>query len=268
MAEIRLGTQGWNYAAWVGPMYPAGTKPTAFLETYARAFTTVEVDSTFYAIPPVKTVRNWAKRVPGDFIFALKLPQEITHERRLIGAGDIAAQFFDVARELGSKLGPILIQLGPDFAPDELSALAEFLPTLPRDLRFAVEFRQKGWITDDVVALLTEQKVALTLVDGRWISRDTMLKLAGRPTADFAYVRWMGPNRDITDYSRVQIDRTRELELWALTLPELLARGITVYGYLNNHFSGHSPANVRMLQKMLGQVSVDPAQLGEQLGLF
>jgi uncharacterized protein YecE (DUF72 family) len=101
MGELRLGTQGWNYAVWVGPMYPAGTRPTAFLETYARAFSTVEVDSTFYAIPPARTVRNWAKRVGADFQFALKLPQQITHEQRLIGADDLAAQFFDVARELG-----------------------------------------------------------------------------------------------------------------------------------------------------------------------
>jgi uncharacterized protein YecE (DUF72 family) len=268
MGELRLGTQGWNYAAWVGPLYPAGTKPTAFLETYARAFSTVEVDSTFYAIPPVKTVRNWAKRVGADFQFALKMPQQITHEQRLIGAEDLAAQFFDVARELGHTLGPILIQLGPDFSPDELPALAKFLPTLPRDLKFAVEFRQKGWIQEEVIALLTEHGVALTLVDARWIPRETMLRLADRPTADFAYVRWMGPNRDITDYSRLQVDRTAELERWAKTLPALLSKVVTVYGYVNNHFAGHSPATVRMLQTMLGQVSVDPAQLGEQLGLF
>ncbi|RFC42376.1 MAG: putative conserved protein YecE [Verrucomicrobia bacterium] len=268
MGDLRLGTQGWNYAAWVGPMYPAATKPTAFLETYARAFTTVEVDSTFYAIPPAKTVRNWAKRVGADFQFALKLPQQITHEQRLIGAGDLAARFFDVARELGNKLGPILIQLGPDFSPDELPSLAKFLPTLPGDLKFAVEFRQKGWIQEEVIALLEQHGVALTLVDARWIPRETMLRLADRPTADFAYVRWMGPNRDITDYSRLQFDRTAELERWAAALPALLAKVVTVYGYVNNHYAGHSPANVRMLQTMLGQVSVDPAQLGEQLGLF
>ena len=95
-----------------------------------------------------------------------------------------------------------------------------------------------------------------------------MLRLADRPTADFAYVRWMGPNRDITDFSRLQVDRTAELERWAQTLPALLSKVVTVYGYVNNHFAGHSPANVRMLQTMLGQVSVDPAQLGEQLGFF
>ncbi|MFI5309661.1 MAG: DUF72 domain-containing protein [Gemmatimonadales bacterium] len=266
--DIRLGTQGWNYDAWVGPLYPPSTRPADYLTTYARAFDTVEVDSTFYAIPAARTVRAWAGRVPDGFEFALKLPQEITHECRLRNAKDQTAQFLDVARELGAKLGPVLIQLGPDFSPAELPALAAFLPTLPQDVRFALEFRQRGWIHEGVVALLAEHHVALALVDARWIPRRTMQLLADRPTADFAYVRWMGPNRDLVDYSRIQVDRTREMETWAKTLPDLAQKVRTVYGYVNNHFAGHSPATVRMLQEMLGLPVTDPASLGEQLTLF
>ena len=112
-AEIRLGCQGWNYTAWVGPLYPSKTKSQNFLSTYARAFSAVEVDSTFYAVPAANTVRSWAERTPEQFVFALKLPQEITHELRLRHAGDVLQRFTDVARELGPKLGPILIQMGP-----------------------------------------------------------------------------------------------------------------------------------------------------------
>jgi uncharacterized protein YecE (DUF72 family) len=267
-SRIRLGTQGWNYGAWVGPFFPAATRPVDFLATYARAFDTVEVDSTFYAIPSVKTVRGWASRVGAGFEFALKLPQEITHENRLRNSADLASRFFDVARELGPKLGPILIQLGPDFGPAELPALASFLPTLPRDIKFAVEFRQRGWIHEGVVALLAEQHVSLALVDARWIPRRTMMLLSDRPTADFAYVRWMGPDRSIVDYSRLQVDRTRELEAWAKVLPAVAQKVRTVYGYVNNHFAGHSPASVRMLQGMLGLPVADPAGLGVQLTLF
>jgi uncharacterized protein YecE (DUF72 family) len=268
MTDIRLGSQGWNYAAWVGPLYPPRTRAADFLSTYARAFRTVEVDSTFYAVPAVKTVQGWAARTPPGFVFALKLPQEITHERRLRLAGDTLAHFTDVARELGDKLGPILIQLGPDFGPDERSALADFLPTLPTDLRFAVEFRQRGWATDDTMALLAEHHVAFALSDARWIPRKTIFEIAARPTADFAYVRWMGPNRDIVDYSRIQVDRTSEIEQWAASLPEIAKKVKVIYGYANNHFAGHSPATIRMLQTKLGQVPVDPAQLGDQMSLF
>jgi uncharacterized protein YecE (DUF72 family) len=269
MAQLlSLGTQGWNYDAWVGPFYPVGTRPADFLTVYTRAFQTVEVDSTFYAIPPVKTVRGWHDRTPPGFTFALKLPQEITHERRLRDSGDLAEQFFDRARELGDKLGPVLIQLGPDFGPSELPALANLLPTLPLDIKFAIEFRHRGWINDGVIALLAEHGVALTLTDARWVPRRQMLGLAARPTAGFTYIRWMGGNRELVDYSRIQIDRSRELEQWADVLATLAKVGVRVYGYVNNHFAGHSPQNVRDLQTLLGQTPADPDSLGEQMSLF
>jgi uncharacterized protein YecE (DUF72 family) len=267
-ATLHLGSQGWNYTAWVGPFYPERTRPVDFLSVYARAFETVEVDSTFYAIPSERTVRGWASRVPASFTFALKLPQEITHENRLRNSADLVQRFFDVARELGPRLGPTLIQLGPDFGPAELPALAAFLPTLPRDLMVAVEFRQRAWINDGILALLAEHHVALALVDAQWIPRSVMLKLAERPTADFAYLRWMGPNRDIVDFSRVQHDRSREIEAWLKVMPGIAKKVKTVWGFANNHFSGHAPSTVQEMQRQLGQVVVDPAQLGEQLRLF
>jgi uncharacterized protein YecE (DUF72 family) len=267
-AAIRIGTQGWNYDAWVGPFYPDGTRLPDFLSVYARAFDTVEVDSTFYAVPSSRTVRGWAERVPAHFTFALKLPREITHERRLRDSDDVASLFFERARELGPKLGPILIQLGPDFTPRELPALTGFLPLIPRDLRVAIEFRHRGWINEGIVALLAEHRVALALTDARWIPRRTMLALAEQPTADFAYLRWMGPNRDIVDYSRIQYDRTRELERWAEAIDTIVRGASAVYGYVNNHFAGHSPASARHLQRLLGQSPVDPSDLGEQLSLF
>jgi len=266
--RIRIGTQGWNYDAWVGPFYPGGTRPADYLTVYARGFDTVEVDSTFYATPVAKTVRGWAERTPDDFIFALKAPQEITHERRLRNTDDLMDEFVDRARELGRKLGPILIQLGPDFAPNELPAVAQFLPKLPRDLRFAIEFRQRGWIHDGLLALLAEHHVALALSDGRWIPRKQMMQLATRPTADFLYVRWMGPDRDIIDYSRIQVDRTQELEAWAGVLWPLAEMRVKVYGYVNNHFAGHSPESARLLQRLLRITPVDPSTLGEQMSLF
>jgi uncharacterized protein YecE (DUF72 family) len=259
---------GWAYDAWVGPFFPEGTRQTDYLSVYSRAFATVEVDSTFYAIPPAKTVRSWASRVPAGFSFALKMPQQITHEQRLRACEDLVALFADSVRELGDALGPILLQFGPDFGPSELPALAAFLPALPRDLRFAAEFRDRRWINEGVLALLAEHRVALALIDGRWIPRRTMLKLAESPTADFAYVRWLGPDRSLVDYSRVQVDRTKEIDAWTAIMPALSERVTTVYGYVNNHFSGHAPATVRMLQERLGQQVKQPADLADQLTLL
>jgi len=267
-AEIHIGTQGWNYDAWVGPFYPTGTRPSDFLTVYSRAFDSVEVDSTFYASPATTTIRSWLDRTPKEFVFALKMPQEITHEHRLRDETGASEAFFDRARELGDKLGPVLVQMGPDFQPGELPALVDFIGRAPGDLRIAIEFRHRGWITDGVLALLSEHNIALALIDGRWIPRKLMLGLAERPTADFAYIRWMGPNRDLVDYSRVQVDRSREVDAWSDAVESLSEKVSHIYGYVANHFSGHSPATAREFQSRLGQTPVDPDLLGEQMSLF
>ena len=276
--RVRLGTQGWNYDAWAGAFYPTGTRPADYLAVYARAFDAVEVDSTFYAIPSEKAVRGWAARTPADFRFALKLPQEITHERRLRNADDPLALFLERARRLGPTLGPVLCQLGPDFGPAELPALARLLSTLPADVRFAVEFRDRAWLSDgalatSVLALLAEHGVTPALSDGRWIPRrwvfrvaERLAERAGAPAT--AYVRWMGANRDLVDYSRIQIDRTGELDAWAEVIRMIAPAVEGVYGFVNNHFAGHSPQSVRDLQRRLGQRPVEPDTLGEQLTLL
>lgn len=268
MGQILIGTQGWNYPAWVGPFYPKGTRPANFLGAYAKAFQTVEIDSTFYAVPPAATVEGWAERVSDGFRFALKLPREITHERGLEDAAGPLGAFAVRARLLGAKLGPILIQLGPDFGPERRGALERFLPLLPAGLRFAVEFRQSAWLEPSLLRLLTDHGVALALADGRWVPRERLLELATHPTADFAYVRWMGPDRKIEDYSRVLVDRSHEIAEWAAVLAALAERVGTVHGYFNNHFQGHSPASARAMQALLGQRPVDPAALREQPDLF
>lgn len=268
---IFIGTQGWNYAAWVGAFYPRGTRASEYLSTYARGFHAVEVDSTFYAVPEARAVRGWAERTPPDFTFALKMPKEITHQRRLRDADGPLSEFLDRARELGPRLGPILLQMGPDFAPDELPAVERFVENLPRDLRFAVELRQSRWMDSDVLPnvleLLAHHGVALALSDGRWIPRQTMLELAERATAEFLYVRWMGPDREITDYSRVQFDRSEEIRVWSDVLKRA-ANTRDVFGFFNNHFAGHSPASAREMQRLLGQEPVDPESLRGQRSLF
>ena len=87
---------------------------------------------------------------------------------------------------------------------------------------------------------------------GWWVVDELqLLSLATRPTTDFAYIRWMGPDRDIIDYSRIQVDRTPELEAWAGVLWPLAELDVKVYGYVNNHFAGHSPESARELQRLL-----------------
>jgi uncharacterized protein YecE (DUF72 family) len=267
-ATIRIGTQGWNCDAWLGSFFPDGTRSADFLSVYARAFNTVEVDSTFYAVPSASVLRSWYDRTPEQFVFALKFPQSVSHEERLRDTNGTSELFFDRVRELRHKLGPILVQLGPDFGPEELPALVDFLPSLPKDLDVAIEFRQRGWATEGILALLREHNVALALVDGPWMPRNWVLKLAQRPTADFAYIRWMGPHRNLVDHSRIQVDRSRELEQWHGAINGLATQVDAVYGYVSNYFAGHSPRSARDIQALLQLPFVDPEMLGEQMRLF
>jgi uncharacterized protein YecE (DUF72 family) len=263
---ILLGTQGWSYADWAGSVYPDGAASSSFLDYYARTFETVEVDSTFYGTPPARTVQGWVEKTPQDFTFALKLPSQITHENRLRDSSELLADFADVARQFGSKLGPVLIQLAPDFDDHNLPSLVSFLPLLPRDVRFAIEFRDRAWIRDEVLDLIAEHRVALALSDGPWLERDRILELVRQPTTDFHYVRWMGDDRSLTRFTHVQIDRSVELQEWADALKS--APVDTVFGYFNNQFAGHSPTSIRDMQRLLGIETKDPTSSWEQTTLF
>lgn len=267
---LRIGTQGWNYPAWVGPFYPSGTRRGDMLELYARAFDTVEVDATFYGTPPEKVVDGWRERVPDGFLFSLKVPQEITHARRLMDVAEPLHHFLGRIERLGDRLGALLVQLSPDFGPTAVhrDALAGFLALLPERFRWSVEFRDPRWLDAATLGRIGEHGVGLTLADGRWIRRDLVLDLVRSPTADFSYVRWMGPDRAITDYSRVQVERDGELARWAEALDGLAGRVRTVFGYFNNHWQGHSPASARALQRRMGQRPVEPEALRRQVELF
>jgi len=263
-----LGSQGWNHPAWVGPFYPHNAKPADLLALYARAFSTVEIDSTFYAIPAEPVVAGWRDQVPAEFIFALKVPQEVTHEKRLVDVDQKLNRFLHRVQTLGDRLGPLLLQMSPDFRAGDANrqVLKRFLESLPGGFRWAVEFRQSQWVTPETMDILREKGVALTLVDGRWIKRGVMLDLALEPTADFAYVRWMGAARRMGD--RPQVDRAREIGAWVEALRFLGERVQTVFGYMSNQFQGHAPASLRQLQKTLGLPVVEPTMLREQAELF
>src|SRR5277367_3088890 len=108
--KIHLGTSAFTAAGWEGAFYPAGMKPAEYLTYYATKFDTVEVDSTFYRTPAASTVTGWNRKTPEGFIFAAKVPQEITHEKVLLDCDEELKEFVRVMELLGDKLGPMLFQ--------------------------------------------------------------------------------------------------------------------------------------------------------------
>lgn len=267
-AQFFVGTQGWSYPDWVGPFYPDGTPTSRYLITYAKAFSSVEVDSSFYAIPPASHFLGWRDRTPESFRFALKLPGELTHERRLRGGDEVLTTFCKRAELLEEKLGAILIQLPPDFSPDERSALETFLKRLPAGFRFAVEFRHVGWLDERVSGVLSDAGVGHALSDGPWISRERVMAEALQPTAELAYFRWLGSRPHVASYTHVQVDRAAEIAAWSMVLGKLKGQVREIYGYFNNHYEGHSPASARRLLRGLGEPVIEPDELDPQLSLF
>ncbi len=249
MSEIHLGTQGWSYKSWVGNFYPANTVPTDFLKEYVKEFHAVEVDSTFYGMPRPQTIEQWRAITPDDFRFAAKFPQAITHEKMLKNALPETLQFLDAMARLGDKLGPLVLQFPYQFKPDQQSTLADFLAALPREFRYAVEVRHRGWLTDAFFELLTQHHVALALADYAYMPK------LDRATTDFVYIRWLGNRKDIPDdhYEAVRIQRDAELDRWSDLISQLLEKGVTVWGFANNHYQGHSPATVRSILERINR---------------
>jgi uncharacterized protein YecE (DUF72 family) len=248
---LYLGTQGWSYDSWVGGFYPPGISKNAWLETYAAQFNSVELDTTFYAVPRTSTISGWLARTPEDFRFAAKFPQSVTHEKQLIACQDETAAFLDAMTGLGNRLGPLLLQMPPSFSAGHMHALATFLDDLPPGFRYALEVRHRSWLErgmlPKLVTLLEMHGVSLCLVQHAWMPK------LDEVTAPFVYIRWLGRREDIPDddFGQVRIDRSAQLNAWAEQIARYLLAGITVYGYFNNHYQGHSPASVRELQYRL-----------------
>jgi uncharacterized protein YecE (DUF72 family) len=273
-SEIQIGCQGWNYDDWTTKadgatvFYPRGTRSNEMLEKYASIFNTVEVDSTFYATPTGSTIENWYKRTPADFTFSLKLPQEITHEYSLREPSfPLLEEFCERVSLLKEKLGVILIQLPPNFeaSKENAQALRDFLAELPKKIRFAVEFRNREWLIDWTFEELRKNRVALCLVEGNWIPREMTFEAIRKPTADFAYVRFMG-ERDLLEFDKIQRHEDANLQMWKSEIERIKAKDI--YIYFSNFYEGFAPASINKLKELFGQKTIEASSLENQKSLF
>jgi len=261
-AGIRIGTSAFTAAGWEGSFYPAGMKPADFLTYYATKFDTVEVDSTFYRTPAASTVRGWYAKTPKDFLFALKVPQEITHEKVLADCDAEFKAFLSAADLLGEKLGPVLFQFGyfnkAAFSGLDpfLARLAPFLKKLPKDHKFAVEIRNKNWLAPKFADALREHGVALALIDQSWMPRPAeWFKRFDPITADFTYIRWLGDRKGIEEktktWDKTIVDRTADLGEWVEICRKVQQRKIMIFAFGNNHYGGHAPATVELFLKLM-----------------
>jgi uncharacterized protein YecE (DUF72 family) len=173
ISHVYLGLPVWNRPDWSGELYPESTPAGERLAAYARIFNAVEGNTTFYATPPVATVARWLAQTGPGFRFCFKLPRTITHDRMLVNAARELEAFMAVLEPLGSRLGPVLVQLPPRFEPQRLPVLEDFLLTLPPWAAYAVEVRHPGFFFGsagtELDGMLTELGVDRVILDARGV---------------------------------------------------------------------------------------------------
>jgi uncharacterized protein YecE (DUF72 family) len=159
--KLLAGASGYSFKEWKGSFYPADMKPDGMLAWYGARLPTVEINNTFYRMPGVEMLENWARTTPASFRFAIKASRRITHFAHLKPeSADSVAYLYRMLAALGPKRGPVLFQLPPVMKKD-LGRLREFLPLLPEGHCAAFEFRHESWFADDVYQVLESAGAAL-----------------------------------------------------------------------------------------------------------
>lgn len=238
--DIRIGTSGFHYKHWVGSFYPAKTPPAKMLDYYARRFDTLELNNSFYRLPDISAFASWRDATPRDFVFAVKASRFITHNKKLKDPENALENLLPRAEHLGRKLGPLLFQLPPRWRVN-IPRLETLLEVLPREHRYAFEFRELSWITPEVNRVLQRYNAAFCIYE-----------LAGYHSpltisADFAYVRLHGPGagKYQGSYSRAALRAWgRRVRSWAGNLK-------AVYVYFDNDQAGYAARNALALRNLV-----------------
>lgn len=233
-----IGTSGWHYPHWRGPVYPEGLPPAEWLAFYARRFKTVEINSSFYRLPDPDTIEAWRNAVPPGFCFAVKASRLITHMKKLMDPAATVPRLLDRVQGLGPALGPILFQLPPRWhcAPERLAA---FLAALPLGHRYAFELRDPSWHTPAVYRLLERAGAAFCVYDLAGVVSPVIA------TAAFAYVRLHGPDGPYQgSYSR------SALRTWARRIRQWRSLE-AVFVYFDNDEAGYAVGNASTLRELI-----------------
>jgi uncharacterized protein YecE (DUF72 family) len=246
---VHIGTSGWLYRHWRGVFYPSKLPQREWLEYFADRFQTVEVNNTFYNLPERSVFEQWRKRTPRDFVFTLKMSRYLTHIKRLSDPAEPVARFLERAIGLGSKRGPILIQLPPSLSIDTglLDAtLAAFGPTE----RVAVEFRHASWFTAETRSVLERRRAALCLADS------PRRRQPWWRTADWGMVRFHEGRG-----SRAPGYEAAALSLWARRIADMWDPHHDVFVYFNNDAGGYALRDAVTFAGLASRAGLNPTRV-------
>jgi uncharacterized protein YecE (DUF72 family) len=276
VAETLIGCSGWNYGdpyskgGWVGSFYP--DSKTRRLSYYSHFFQTAELDATFYEKFYSKmeqgTFYGMIKATPDDFQFSVKVPETVTHKKKLdmkSGAMDAFKEFLariDPLKKAG-KLGAVLIQLPPSFSVSKFRQTETFLENLPSGYEYALEFRHPSWETEGPWEMLKHYNVAGVITD----SPDPQLQFLSNIsiTADHAFIRFHGRNKGY--WYNYSYDK-KDLEPWVSKVKKIQndpeVRRLRIY--FNNHYGAKAVENALEFQEMVGE-ELTSEQQAAKLGI-
>jgi uncharacterized protein YecE (DUF72 family) len=232
-ATAYVGTSGWSYTIWKPDFYPKSVASKNFLNFYATQLNAVEVNFTFRMRLQEKTALGWMEAVGGNFRFALKANQFITHIRRLNNVEEPLQRFLTTLQPFGNQLGPVLFQLPPNLKCD-VGLLRNFLSLFPRNFRSAFEFRHESWFSEEVYTALRDCNAALC------ISETEKLTTPEVHTASYSYFRLREVSYSADDLKQI-----------ASRVGRALGDGRDTYVFFKHEEDPSSPLNAVELLKQL-----------------
>lgn len=238
-SKIYIGTSGYQYKHWKGDFYPKELPVSAWFEHYCKFFDTVEINNTFYRMASAETFDQWRKAAPDGFCYAIKYSKYGTHSKKLVDPEGHVNYFLDRAVHLKEKLGPILVQLPPNWKRN-YERLDAFLNETAKNLRWAVEIRDPDWFSEEFYELLKKHNASLVMHD---MIKDHPVEV----TTDWIYLRFHGHNYS-SSYSEEQ------LESIAANVRKYKDEDKDVFVYFNNDIGGHAIRNAITLKEKLGLV--------------
>lgn len=248
-----IGTSGWQYRHWKGLFYPDRLPQRRWLEHYVERFATVEINNSFYRLPPVEAFQNWRDSTPPGFVVAVKASRYLTHVKRLKDPAEPVDRLMSRAMALGDRLGPVLLQLPPSMRADP-AALDATLACFPAGVRVAVEVRHASWteggLASEVRSVLEHRDAAWVMADGGPVELPTWV------TAGWSYVRFhRGGGRPDYCYTRPALDK------WAKRLAELGGPDRDVYCYFNNDPNGCAVRDARWFAAAAERAGLHPTRV-------
>jgi uncharacterized protein YecE (DUF72 family) len=254
--QYYIGCSGWSYSAWKGPFYPSNMDNSSdWLSYYASVFDYVEIDSSFYRMPNLFTVKNWLKKTPENFKFTAKFPKVITHDKHLKDVSRELEYFLQSMIPLRDKILALLIQLPPSLKITEgLDNLRQVVSELDTKFRYAVEVRDRSWFQDLAYNFFANNNICMV-----W-SQLAELRTPPIVTTDFLYIRLIGDRSiDEKNFGKIQKDRVIEMKKWSSKVKRVIKQeegggrkniNLAIVS-ANNHYAGFGPGTANIFRKMV-----------------